>query len=168
MWSLRRYLPTNTVGLSAIRIIFLACLLSFLVGGCSTTAAPVNTQTTTNSSSFAEATTTAVTTDVRGYWETVNGQLTLSEPPGKIYFYDWYAIESQSGEKVIVIWDNGLNCSRTEGVVRGNAIHLTPDDVETTFVIHDSQHATVSFRYGETTYTKELEKKRDSPNVVCS
>ncbi len=104
----------------------------------------------------------------RGYWETVMGKLTLDEYPGKIYYYDWYAIEFTSDSNALVTWDDGLNCTRTQARIEGNQIRLVAKDVETTFVIHDATHATVTFRRGWQTYVKQLVKTRDDPQVICN
>ncbi len=104
----------------------------------------------------------------RGYWETVTGRLTLDEYPGKIYYYDWYAIEFTADGHARVTWDDGLNCTRTQARVEGNQIHLNPNDVETTFVIHDATRAAVTFRRGLQVYIKQLQKTRADPQVICN
>lgn len=104
---------------------------------------------------------------VRGYWETVEGQLG-SSPETEIYTHDWYAIDLIGDSSAGVTWDDGISCTRTEGSIVGNEIHLTAHEVETTFVFHDATHATVTFHRGQTTYVKQLKKTRDDPTPACA
>jgi hypothetical protein len=138
------------------RVVMILSITASLAG---CVASPTPTATPTAAINMREA--------ARGYWETVTGKLTLTEYPGKIYYYDWYAIEIMAEGNAIIIWDNGLNCTRTEAHVEANQIRLVADDVETTFVIHDATHATVTFRRGWQVYVKKLQKVRNDPMVIC-
>ena len=103
----------------------------------------------------------------RGYWTTVAGKVPPSQDAIRIYDYDWYAIEAHNNGTASVTWDNGIACAQTNGRIEGNEIHLTADDVATTFVFQDDSHATVTFHRGQTTYVKQLKKIRDDPRVGC-
>ena len=103
-----------------------------------------------------------------GYWVTETGQLQILQSNfGRIYAYDWYAIKSNGDGKVIVTWDDSLNCSKTEGIIVGNTIQLTAGDVKTELVVRDSNHATITFRDGKAVYVKQLVKQREDPTVIC-
>lgn len=104
---------------------------------------------------------------VRGYWVTEKGKLSISPAQGRIYEYDWYAAEPNPDGGVTLIWDNGLNCTRTKGQVYGNEIRLTAGDIETSLVVRDASHAIITFRHGKATYTKQLIKLREDPRVIC-
>lgn len=103
----------------------------------------------------------------RGYWETVPGRPLSDLPGGRMYSSAWYAIGvNETG--AVVKWDRGSGwCIQTNGQVVGNEIHLAVDDVTTTFAIQDATRATVTFRLGQTAYTKQLKKTRDDPAVGC-
>jgi hypothetical protein len=104
-----------------------------------------------------------------GYWVTQTGQLKISQSNlGRIYAYDWYAIKSNGDGKVIVTWDNGLNCSKTQGQIVGNTIKLMAGNVNTELVVRDSRHATITFRDGEAVYVKQLVKQREDATVICN
>ena len=103
-----------------------------------------------------------------GYWVTETGQLKILQSNlGRIYAYDWYAIKSNGDGKVIVTWDDSLNCSKTEGIIVGNTIQLTAGDVKTELVVRDSNHATITFRDGKAVYVKQLVKQREDATVIC-
>ncbi|MGB3757660.1 MAG: hypothetical protein WBA07_14985 [Rivularia sp. (in: cyanobacteria)] len=103
-----------------------------------------------------------------GYWVTQTGQLKISQSNlGRIYAYDWYAIKSNGDGKVIVTWDDSLNCSKTEGQIVGNTIQLTAGDVKTELVVRDSNHATITFRDSKAVYVKQLVKQREDATVIC-
>ncbi len=105
----------------------------------------------------------------RGFWEGVGGDINISEHAvGQMYNYDWYAIEPTTVTRATVVWDNGLNCSRTDGTMTGNRITLTERDVIAEFIIHDKDTATVTFQQGTSTWTKQLKKTRNDPKVVCN
>ena len=104
----------------------------------------------------------------RGYWETVPGKPPPDLPGRRVYASVWYAIGIGKDNAASVEWYRGTGwCIQTNGQVVGNEIRLIVDDVATTFTIHDDTHATVTFRWGQTTYVKQLKKTRDDPNVGC-
>ncbi len=88
---------------------------------------------------------------------------------GKIYNYDWYSIESMnSSDEVMVRWDNGLNCTDTEGVMTGDEIHLNVRGAEVIFRIFNNSTAFMVFYDDGKAYVKQLTKERDDPTVICS
>ncbi|MBW4419676.1 MAG: hypothetical protein KME13_10650 [Myxacorys californica WJT36-NPBG1] len=103
---------------------------------------------------------------VGGYWVTEKGQL-ISPIQGRIYGYDWYAIKLNQGGKVTLTWDDGLNCTKTEGQIKDNKLKLKAGDVETELVVHDRHRATIAFCEGKTTYVKQLVKQREDAKVIC-
>lgn len=117
--------------------------------------------------------TSALSVDVRnparGYWETVAGDVPpRSQDVNRIYDYNWYAIETYTAGAASVTWDDGLACTQTRGRIQGNEIQLTAGDVEASFVFQDATHATATFRRGQATYVKQLQKTRDDPTPACA
>ena len=86
---------------------------------------------------------------------------------GEICNYDWYALELKGPTTATVTWDNGMNCLQMDAQIQGNEIHLGVRGVDTVFMLHDVRTATGTFRQGEQTWVKQLEKTRDDPNVLC-
>lgn len=121
---------------------------------------PAPSQTKTNQLDIAKV--------IVGYWVTETGQLKISPIQGRIFEYDWYAIKSVSDEKVVITWDDGLNCSKTEGQIAGNTIKLMAGNVKTELVVRDSHHATITFRDGQAVYVKQLVKQREDATVICN
>jgi hypothetical protein len=104
----------------------------------------------------------------QGYWEGRAGDIHIASGiVGDIYHYDWYAIDITSPTRAIVAWDDGHTCRRTEAEVQDNEVRLSVRGVDTVFVIHDETTATVTFRRGEETWVKQLEKARVNPQVTC-
>ncbi len=105
----------------------------------------------------------------QGYWEDRAGDVNIATGVvGDIYDYDWYVIDITSSTSAIVVWDDGHTCKRTEAEVQNNEIRLNVREVDTVFVIHDDTTATVTFRHGEQTWVKQLEKVHVNPQVTCA
>jgi hypothetical protein len=103
----------------------------------------------------------------RGYWEAVPQNREPVGKPGDIFYYDWYAIDTDLSDSATITWDNGHNCTWSPATWEGNEIRVTVGGVETVLVVHDATNAAVTFRQGDKTYTKQLQKKRDDPFVIC-
>jgi len=105
----------------------------------------------------------------QGYWEGRAGDINIATGVvGDIYHYDWYAIDVTSPTSAIVAWDDGWTCKRTEAEVQNSEVRLTVREVDSVFVIHDDTTATVTFRRGEQTWVKQLEKMQVNPEVTCA
>ncbi len=105
----------------------------------------------------------------QGSWEGRAGDVNIATGVvGDIYHYDWYAIDITSPTSAIVAWDDGHTCKRTEAEVQANEVRLSVREVDTVFVIHDDTTATVTFRRGEQTWVKQLEKVLVNPQVTCA
>ncbi len=102
-----------------------------------------------------------------GFWEAIGGETQITGEIGLIC-YNWYAIETNTGsDSVSVTWDDGIACTTTAGTMHENRIHIEVGNVKADFEMHSELDATATFRTEDGTYTKNLEKKRDDPSVLC-
>lgn len=162
-----------------IRSLSIFSIIVLLASGCSATNAPqqqvmVNdsggrqpTITLTAPVQLTPTATVDMKTAARGYWVTIAGDQTFAEYPGKIYFYNWYAIEPDTATTMLIKWDTGLTCDLTPMSIHGNELRGTAGNVKVTVVIHTATTATATFQQDTTTYTKQLQKQRDDPTFVC-
>lgn len=118
---------------------------------------------------FSDNTTVRAERIAQGYWRAVAGDINISQKIGtdQIHAYDWYAIEVDHENQMRVIWDNGRGCTKTDATAVGDKILLVERGVLTTFVFKDATTATVTFRDGNQSWVKHLEKVRDDPAVIC-
>jgi hypothetical protein len=101
-----------------------------------------------------------------GSWEVQNETLPSSEKP-QGFIYGKYGIKSEAGNSVTLTWDNGLSCPRSKGEIQGNKISLVDRGVKTEIVVHDSKKATIKFKHGQKTITRDIKKIRTDPKMIC-
>jgi hypothetical protein len=109
-----------------------------------------------------------IQTLANGYWEVQNETLPSSQKTkGFIYDYGKYGIKSEADNSVTITWDNGLSCPRSKGKIQGNKISLVDRGVETEIVVHDAERATIKFKHGPKTITRDIKKIRTDPKMIC-
>lgn len=101
-----------------------------------------------------------------GFWQATGGDTAIPESewePGKICSYNEYSVRIAENDRAVVIWDNGLNQSRSEGTINEDEIIVSIGSAEAIFRFHDETTAFAAFYDDDRVYVKQLTRQQQAP-----
>jgi len=98
-----------------------------------------------------------------GFWRATGGDIAIPESewePGKIYSYNEYSVRLAENDRAVIIWDNGLNQTKSEGTINEDEIRISIGSTEAVFRFHDETTAFAAFYDHDRVYVRQLTRQR--------